>query len=369
MTPTDHPAPSAAPGRRPRRPLQQLHAFLVSPRLAIALLVVVLASCLVGVTVFRGAEAGARIFSTLWFNGLLVLLAVSSAPAFFARIWRRRLTVVSLGMILFHLSFAAMLVGIVYNSLYRFRGVMRLTEGETLRNGDRASYDEEEHGRLFDPSRLRGETTLVKMHRNLKVGGENKRAAYELLVTDGAASVQRIIYVTEYLSFEGVRYFCQKEGYSVLLVLSDREGRELFGAHVPLQSIRQADGTFLYAVGTATEAIAFPFPAPPEHPRAEVHLAYWPSAEGRTGQVDLRVRVLQPSGVLGPEQKGLVPVGARFEAGDLAFAPREIRYWVGVEVRYDPGLVVILTSLSLGLVGMVVTLVGRLRQGGRRRSP
>ncbi|MBL0277582.1 MAG: hypothetical protein IPQ24_16135 [Anaeromyxobacter sp.] len=60
------------------------------------------------------------IFSTLWFNGLLVLLAVSSAAAFFSRIWKRKASLVQAGMIIFHLSFLAVLGGVVVNSLFHF---------------------------------------------------------------------------------------------------------------------------------------------------------------------------------------------------------------------------------------------------------
>jgi len=63
-----------------------------------------------------------------------------------------------------------------------------------------------------------------------------------------------------------------------------------------------------------------------------------------------------------------VPVGEKLDLGDFAISPREIRYWVGMDVRYDPGLNVVLTALCTGLAGMVLTLVGRLRQGpGKKR--
>jgi len=39
-----------------------------------------------------------------------------------------------------------------------------------------------------------------------------------------------------------------------------------------------------------------------------------------------------------------------------------------MDVRYDPGLVVNMGSLGFGLLGMVLTLVGRLRQGARKKS-
>jgi cytochrome c biogenesis protein ResB len=355
-----------AAGSGSRRLLRGIWSFLISPKLALALLVVVLVCCVVGVTLVRGARAGQLIFATLWFNALLVLLAVSSAAAFFGRIWRRKLTVLSAGMILFHVSFAAMLGGIVYNRLFFFDGLLRLTEGETLPNGRPESYDRVDHGRLFDWATLRGETTLVKMHLNYRVEGENKRAAYELALSDGDAVVHRVIYVTEYLDFRGVRFFCQKEGYSLLVVMSERDGREIYGAFVPLQSLKQPDGKYLYATGTA-EGVE-PIPFPPDRPRAAVQLVFRPSTvKEREGEVTLDVWRAGPDGPTGEPRTGRVIVGGRLDADDVSVSPREVRYWVGIDVRYDPGLTVILTSLVLGMTGMVLTLVARVRQGASRR--
>jgi hypothetical protein len=360
--------PEKTPPRRSRRDrglLSRINAFLTSPKLAIALLVIVLLCCVVGVTVVRGARAGEVIFATLWFNALLVLLAMSSASAFFTRIWRRKLTLVSAGMIVFHLSFVALLGGIVYNGLFSFRGVLRLTEGETLPNGQRDSYDSLEHGRFFDFSRLRGETTLVRMHANYKVYGGNKRAAYEVAVGEGDELTRSIIYVTEYLDFGGIRFFCLKEGYSVLLVMADKQGNEIFGAHVPLQSYKVRDGEYAYASGTAEGASPFDFP--PEHPRAGIQLSFRPGKEERSGEVGLQVLPVAASGEKVAERAGTVPVGLTFEAGDYRFTPREIRYWAGMDVRYDPGQPVILSSLCFGLVGMVLTFAGRVRQGTAKK--
>jgi hypothetical protein len=443
--------PSGPPGtRRPAGLLARANAFLVSPKLAIALLVIVLACCVVGVTVVRGVRAGQLIFATLWFNALLVLLAVSSFAAFFSRAWKRKLTLVSAGMILFHLSFAAMLGGIVYNRLFFFRGAIRLTEGETLASDVPESYDSVEHGRFFDFRRLRGATTLVAMHRDYKVNGGNKRAAYEIAVGDASPRRRSIIYVTEYLDHDGLRYFCSKEGYSVLLIVSEKGGREIFGAHVPLQSFQQKDGSYQYASGTSTGEIAFAFPPPPDQALLAVLLRFRPStvedrkgeitfrtwapgtmglgpSEGRGGaspdphaaspgaaspdpfgahwdplggqanpheapspppmflsesrpahgpdQHDARGAPADPHGPRKdagpafppPEHEGRLVVGAPFDAGKYTLTAREIRYWVGMDVRYDPGLTVILASLCFGLGGMAVTFVGRIRQGAARR--
>lgn len=114
---------------------RKIFDFLASSKLAMFLLIAILVCCVTGVTVYRGQQAGELIFSTLWFNGLLVLLVVNVACCFFGRIWYRKLTIISFGMILFHISFVAMFAGIIYNSLFFFEGSIRLTEGETLPNG------------------------------------------------------------------------------------------------------------------------------------------------------------------------------------------------------------------------------------------
>lgn len=347
--------------------LRRAYRYLVSPKLAIALLVAVLACCVGGVTIVRDEQAWRLIFSTLWFNALLALLALSSGAAFFTRIWRRKLTLVSAGMVLFHLSFVVLLGAVVVNSLFHFRGVLRLTEGETLANGAYESYDLVEHGYLFRPERLRGETTLLEMHPSYTVGRKEKRAAYEVSVGDGAASTAGVVYMTRALSHDGVRYLQSKEGYSVLVVMSDRQGRELYGAHVPLQSLRDHKGAHVYVTGSTEGAGSFPFPAPPETALAELLVSFQPDAPAsRAGTVGFIVAPLSREGPEQSERVGEVPVGGAFDAGDFTLSPKEIRFWVGMDVRYDPALPVIFASLCSGLFGMVLTFVGRVRQGGRK---
>jgi hypothetical protein len=41
---------------------------------------------------------------------------------------------------------------------------------------------------------------------------------------------------------------------------------------------------------------------------------------------------------------------------------KEVRYWVGMNVRYEPGKPIVLTSLWVGLGGMILTFIGRMRR-------
>jgi hypothetical protein len=342
---------------------RMVYDFLASAKLAMFLLVVILVCCLAGTTVFRDKRAWEVIFSALWFNGLLVLLIINVACCFFGRVWGRRLTVISAGMILFHLSFVAVFAGIIYNSLFYFRGTIRLTEGETLPNGNPKSYDTIDQGRFFTFSKLKGETSLLKMHTGFQDDGKNKRAAYEVEVGYAPQKIHQTIYVTKNLEYRGFRYFPDREGYSALVILYDRSGNEIYGAHVPLQSLKQQD-SYLYTTGTKEGPLAIPFPQNPVDPRFTMNLTYMPDPKKeRGGEVRFQLYPLTKRGLdkeAHPTAAGDVPIGSRFDGGEYSLAVREIRYWTVMAVRYEPGQPIILTSLWVGLFGVTLTTVARI---------
>ena len=355
-----------APGKGQGKVTRKIFTLLSSSKLAMSLLIGILACCITGVTIFRGERAWSLIFNTLWFNGFLVLLVVNIAFCFFPRMWGRKVTLVSLGMILFHLSFVAMLGGIVYGSLFYFKGSIRLTEGESLPSGQAESYDSIAKGRFFDFSKLKGETTLIRMHREYKVDGTDKRSAYEIAVGDGISKKKGIIYITHSLEHNGFSYFNDREGYSVLIVLYDKQGRELYGGHIPLQGLKQKDGAYLYTTGTKYGPGSFPFPSKPENPRFNLQVAYRPSKlTERGGEAAFNIWPLKKDGAGQggkPLAEGKAAVGENFDAGDYFISAKEVRYWVGMTVRYDPGKPIVLTSLWVALGGLIITFSGRLQK-------
>ncbi|KAF0144050.1 MAG: hypothetical protein FD156_2207 [Nitrospirae bacterium] len=347
--------------------IRKIYKFLSSTKLALILLIAIFACCVMGVTILRGERAWRLIFNTLWFNGLLIFLVANVAFCFFGRIWGRKLTLISLGMILFHLSFVAILGGIVYNSLFYFRGVIRLTEGETLPNGELQSYDIVDRGRFFSFAKLKGETTLIKMHKGYKVNGADKQVAYEVAVGEGRSKQQGIIYITHKLDHNGFGYFRDKEGYSILIVLYDKLGRELYGAYVSLQSLKQKDNLYLYTTGTKYAPGNFPFPQPPSEPLFALQAAYNPDPKKeRGGDTIFKVWSLVESEAESkgkPFAEGKAAIGEKIRIGDYYLSAREVRYWVGMNVRYEPGKPIVLASLWVGLGGMVITFIGRMRKG------
>jgi cytochrome c biogenesis protein ResB len=352
---------------------RKIYDFLASARLAMFLLVLLLICCVSGVTIYR-QQAGNVIFNSLWFNAIMVLLVVNVACCFFGRIWGRRVTVVSFGMILFHLSFVMVFLGIVFNSLFYFRGTIRMTEGEVLPSGDPKSYDSVDMGRYFSFSRLKGDVSLIKMHTGYKVSGEDKRAAYEVSVGEEGSKSRGIIYITHKLTHGGIDYFNDKEGYSLLVVLSNRQGKDLYGAYLPLQSIPQDNRGYLYSTGYKEGSTIKPdviqYPQPPEKPLFALQVAYFPSKlQERGGEAKFLTYALDAHGM--PESRplaeGKAVIGAPFPVGEYLLNAREVRYWVGMSVRYEPGKPIVLASLWAGLAGMIITMFGRMMR--RRVRP
>jgi hypothetical protein len=345
---------------------RKIYELMASVKLAIGLLVAILVCCVVGVTIYRGDRSWTLIFGTLWFNGLLVLLVMNVVFCFFGRMWGRKLTMISLGMILFHLSFVAMCGGIIFNSLYYFRGVIRLTEGESLPSGKLESYDAAQWGRFFRLSKLKGETTLIKLHLGFKIAETDKKVAYEVAVGRGNREKQGIIYITHSLDHDGIGYFRDKEGYSVLIVLYDRLGKELYGAYVPLQSLKQKDDRYLYTTGTATIPGRFPFPQNPEKPLLDIQVTYQPTPlKERAGEVSFQVWPHSEERAKKSEKEaatGKASVGDKLKVGDHYLSVKEVRYWAAMNVLYEPGQPIVLASMWMGLGGMIITFLGRMRK-------
>ena len=345
---------------------KKLVALLRSTRLALVLLIVILVSCLVGVVVVPLDAGKEFVFSSLWFNGLLTLLVVNTAFCFFRVSRFRTITVVSAGLIIFHASFVLLAVGIVYNNLFFFKGAIRLTEGETLRIGESQSYDWATWGRFFDHGKLMGRITLHKLYPRYLVNGKNKGVANALSIDDGARRIQGVAYTTHHVAYKGFRYFRARDGFSPLIILGDRDGNELYGAYVPLQSIPQEnkENKYLYTTGTASEAGSIPFPPYPTAALFNVQIVYHlPIKVDGVKRVSFRVWQRNPGApdATGKELlQGEAALGEKIAVGDYVLSMKAVRYWASLDVHYSPGLPLILSSFWVGLGGIALTTITRI---------
>ena len=137
----------------------------------------------------------------------------------------------------------------------------------------------------------------------------------------GARKSRELSILRNRLDYNGFSYFNDKEGYSVLIILYDKQGREIYGAYVPLQSLKQKDGRYLYTTGTKDGPGSFPFPQGPMKSLFALQLAYKPSKlKERGGEAFFQVWPLAETGNKQEEKplaEGKAAVGEKFQSRRL----------------------------------------------------
>jgi len=62
---------------------------------------------------------------------------------------------------------------------------------------------------------------------------------------------------------------------------------------------------------------------------------------------------------------GTANIGEKFAFCEYELFVPEVRYWVAISVNNNPGKPFVLASLCMGLVGMIITTIGRMMRGRR----
>jgi cytochrome c biogenesis protein ResB len=177
---------------------------------------------------------------------------------------------------------------------------------------------------------------------------------------------KRMVYVNHSLKYKGFEFYRdEKDGYSPLFVLRDKQGKVSGGSYAPLQSIKQQDGTYFYRSGSATALDGFYFPQYPDRPPVlKIQTVYYPDKTKKmTGEVSFQVWGLKSgSQESSPESSemlfnGKAAFGERVKAGDYFLSMDEVRYWTSMNVIHRPGLPLIFGSFWVGLGGLVLNIV------------
>lgn len=197
-----------------------------------------------------------------------------------------------------------------------------------------------------------GEIYFHKLHPYYWKGGKFRGVANEIAIGEDIQQGRKeFIYVNRVLKYKGFEYYRDKDGFSPLVVLHDRRGRALGGVYAPLRSIKQKDETYLYSGG---------FVLPQENPVFRVWTEYYPRKEDNPSEVFFQVWRFNPHapGKEGEElYKGKAAKGEKVEIGGFYISMPEVRYWASINVFHNPGSVIILASLWLGIGGLTLSTI------------
>jgi len=341
-----------------------LLTFLRSTRLALILLILVFLSSILG-AILPSALGREIIFSSLWFNFLLVLLTVNILFCTLRRITNLRKFIhefTRIGSTIFHFSFILLFIGVTYNSLFFFEGGIRLAEGESLSCSDEQNYDWIRKGRFFEIAKLKnlGEIYLHKLYPVYYVKGDYKGVANKISLRTESNEKEGIIYVNSPLKYKGFEFYHEVDGLSPLFVFRDRWGRVLDGAYAPMHAVKRPDGNFNYVAG---------FPFPQTNPFFGLWVVLFPPTKDERAKIFLEVKQLvspNQSGVEIELFKGKVFLKETVPVGFFFISVDEVRYWSRMKVIYRPGLPLIFSSFWLALSGISLATVAKMTKWGRR---
>ena len=294
------------------------------------------------------------------------------------------------GNILFHLSFALMLVGVAWNTMLHYRGEVVVVEGQAFSN-NLTQYDDFSAGAAFQPEELQPFTIWVDDFTAKFETGEVQRGAARVFeanvrVAHGTGpSEDARIEVNHPLDMDGTQVHLIGHGYAPVVTVTDPNGDVAFsgpvvflpqdGNFTSLGVIKAPDarpnylgfeGFFLptAVVDDQGPRSVFPDALAPEMfvnvwtgpPREETGLPESVYSINKAGLEQMRTA---DGGVvtfrIAPGQVIDLPDGS-----SLAFD--DWRRWTKLQISHEPGLWLVIASVLLAVAGMLLSLYIRPRR-------
>ncbi|HHU39723.1 MAG TPA: cytochrome c biogenesis protein ResB [Propionibacterium sp.] len=294
------------------------------------------------------------------------------------------------GNLLFHLSFALMLLGVAWNTLWSYKGEVIVVEGQAFSN-NLTQYDDFSAGSQFKPANLQPFTIWVDTFTAKFETGEVQRGAARVFEADvrvahgdGAPEEARIE-VNHPLVVDGTQVHLIGHGYAPVVTVTDPEGNVAFsgpvvflpqdGNFTSLGVIKAPDARPNYLgfegffLPTAVVDQQGPHSVFPDALAPELFVNVWTGApREETGRPE-SVYSLTKDGLeqmttddgkvvtfrIAPGQAIDLPDGSSLSFDDW-------RRWTKLQVSSEPGLWLVIGAVGLAVAGMMLSMYVRPRR-------
>ncbi len=149
-----------------------------------------------------------------------------------------------LGSIIFHLSLVFLLIGVVLNYLYKFEGVLALTEGQSIVENSN-DYTRIYQGPFYSEEYGRFKIKHIAYHPTYIIN-EKEASASEILLQDSPnAPETTVVLTTNYpFTYNGLEFHYElQNGYSPEVIVIDSTGKTIFKRFIRLAIQRSKDNT------------------------------------------------------------------------------------------------------------------------------
>lgn len=241
------------------------------------------------------------------------------------------------GSLFFHLALLVVIFGAVISSAFTMRGRILLTEGQSLAEVHK-SYFLIEESPLFKERHQAFQVRLDEFYPEY-IGTQIKMPGSKLTIIDENNEIKKqTIYVNHPLYYKGaVIYQRNNYGFSPLLVISNKQGEEIWKAYIAL-AIRKEKGVVRHK-----DTITLPYEM-----KAQIELY-----QKKSFSLDSSTLRLQITKAGRQVFNGTLRLGDKvfFQNNYLSFT--DVRRWTTFNISRDPGWPIILVGIWLAVFGFL----------------
>lgn len=291
-----------------------------------------------------------RIYFTPTFFIVLGLLAVN---LLFGSIKRFRIVLKAertllktrhFGSILFHLSLIMIMIAVILNFLYKYDGVLAMTEGQSL-SDQPESYHREFRGPLYADDYNRFTLNLTDLKSRDGDNSSLGKIASIAIQTDGTNFAEEISTNYPFKWQELEFHYGLKSGYSPEVLLTDSVGNVLLRSFVRIAN-RKEDGNHVHR----------DFIVVPDN---NLHLEIEVKPDSVGPDVTYQIAVSQDSIML---YTGSIRSNDTVSFSGYKFTIPHLRQWCYIDVVKSPYLNLVFFGFWSALAGLTISFVSRLKR-------
>lgn len=254
-----------------------------------------------------------------------------------------------IGSLIFHFSLILIMVGVILNYLFKFEGVMFLTEGQTL-NDNNEQYFRIYAGPLYREQSNRFQLKLHKYHGQYPfLSSFTNAAEIDVAYQSGSYNTASIVHNAHPFKWNNLEFhYGSNSGYSPLVVLTDTTDYILFQAFVRLSHDRESKKHFDYLIL--------------DNLKLKLEIEAIPDS-GQFDSTFFKIRVAKDSLLLYDDT---VKINTMKQFGNYKIIIPETRRWCYIEVIESPYIDLVFwafwTALSGLLIGFLPRVIGEIRK-------
>lgn len=251
------------------------------------------------------------------------------------------------GSIIFHGGLVFLLAGVVFSVNYRLEGYKFLTEGQVFVEQHNA-YSQLKEGPWFREKHIGKMFRLeeMKIIYNQDISREEFINKFSVFDQEGDFLETQEVTVSQPLQYQGYSFYFDKQGYTPLLSIFDRNGVLVRNLYTMLDTTKDGDKWYFRRTMMLEES------------RVQVRLDFFPDVGKGTQGFISKSYILNNPGLVITQNPGqaeakqaLLKIGESVKIGEFVYSFGDIKRYSGYRIVFDGGVWLVYLSFLIIIAG------------------